>query len=274
MSFSWPLPVPSPVTVKDAIADLGETRLWYWDTGGSGEIVVFLHAGSQSGAGWGYQQPAFAAAGYRAIGYSRRGYLNSDSGNIQNPGVASEDLHRLLQYLNADRVHLVAVAHGGYFALDYSLSYPEKVISLTLASSMLGVRDEAYDAIQTRLRPPFFNDLPVDFKELGPSYRAGNPEGHEQWKKMAKAARPGGRVMPKLKNTLSWETLEKIQPPVLLMTGDADLYVPPSILRLQLSHFPGAESVVIAEAGHCANWEQPEAFNKAVLDFIRKHAPR
>ena len=266
--------VPAPVTVKDAIADLGDTCLWYWDTGGPGEIVVFLHAGSQSGAGWEYQQPVFAAAGYRAIGYSRRGYLNSDPDDINNPGEASEDLHRLLRYLNADRVHLVAVAHGGYFALDYSLSYPEKVISLTLASSMLGVSDTAYDTMHQRLRPPFFNELPIDFKELGPSYRAGNPQGHERWKALAKAARPGGRVMPKLKNALSWESVEKTRPPVLLMTGDADLYVPPSMLRLQLSHFPGAESVVIAEAGHCANWEQPEAFNKAVLDFIRKHPAR
>ena len=80
--------------------------------------------------------------------------------------------------------------------------------------------------------------------------------------------------MQKLKNPLSWQSVEKIHPPVLLMTDDADLYVPPSILRLQLSHFPGAESVVITEAGHCANWEQPEVFNKAVLDFIRKHSTR
>lgn len=268
----WPAsPIPAQVPVTDAIADLGDTRLWYWDTGGNGEVVIFMHAGSQSAAGWGYQQAAFASAGYRVIGYSRRGYFKSDLGDINNPGVASDDLDRLLQHLNIERAHLVAMAHGGYFALDYSLSHPAKVLSLTLASSMLGVRDDAYSIMQKRLRPPFFNDLPVDFKELGPSYRAGNPEGHDTWKTLAKAARPGGRVMPEIKNELSWKNLKSIKVPVLLMTGDADLYVPPSVLRLQASHFPAAETVIIKEAGHCSNWEQPQAFNTSVLQFIGKH---
>jgi pimeloyl-ACP methyl ester carboxylesterase len=59
--------------------------------------------------------------------------------------------------------------------------------------------------------------------------------------------------------------------PTLLLTGDADLYAPPAVMRLFVRRIKGAEAVVIPEAGHSAYWEQPEIFNRTVLEFIRKH---
>ena len=56
-------------------------KLWYWDTGGPGEVVVFLHPGSGSAEFFAYQQPVFAKAGYRVISYSRRGQFRSELGS-------------------------------------------------------------------------------------------------------------------------------------------------------------------------------------------------
>jgi pimeloyl-ACP methyl ester carboxylesterase len=56
-----------------------------------------------------------------------------------------------------------------------------------------------------------------------------------------------------------------------MMTGDADLNMPPAIARMFASRFPNAELALIAEAGHSAHWEQPEIFNRLVLDFIARH---
>jgi pimeloyl-ACP methyl ester carboxylesterase len=81
----------------------------------------------------------------------------------------------------------------------------------------------------------------------------------------------GVRISPKRINTVTWAALESIKTPTLLMTGDGDLYTPPALLRMQASHMPHAEVKIIAEAAHCANWEQPTIFNRAVLDFIRKY---
>src|SRR6188768_4254859 len=84
-SLVWtPVPLPAQVPVTEGRAKLPGTTLWYWDTGGKGPIVVLLHAASGSGAFWGYQQPALVEAGYRVIGYSRRGYLKSDPGDPNN----------------------------------------------------------------------------------------------------------------------------------------------------------------------------------------------
>jgi len=56
-----------------------------------------------------------------------------------------------------------------------------------------------------------------------------------------------------------------------VLTGGADLYAPPPVMQMFVERIKGAESVVIPEAGHSAYWEQPDAFNSAVLDFIRRH---
>jgi pimeloyl-ACP methyl ester carboxylesterase len=42
-------------------------------------------------------------------------------------------------------------------------------------------------------------------------------------------------------------------------------------MRLFAARIKNAESVVVPEAGHSAYWEQPETFNRVVLEFIRKH---
>ena len=62
---------------------------------------------------WPYQQPVFASAGYRVIGWSRRGHLGSDPVDPANPGSASTDLADLLDALGVGRFHLVASAAGG-----------------------------------------------------------------------------------------------------------------------------------------------------------------
>ena len=55
------------------------------------------------------------------------------------------------------------------------------------------------------------------------------------------------------------------------MTGDADLYTPPSVLRMFTARMPHAETAVIVETGHSSYWENSQAFNAVVLAFIRKH---
>lgn len=266
--------MPRQVPVSEGLVDVGGARLWYWDTGGGGPAVVFMHAGSQSGAGWGYQQPVFAAAGFRVIGYSRRGCYRSEAGDPNQPGLACDDLLRLVDHLKLDRVHLVALALGAFYTLDFALLYPQRVRSLTIASSYLGIADseKEYFEANNRLRPKEFAALPVEFKELHPSYRAGNPQGVAAWVQLAQAANPGPRINQKRPFALTWARLETIRHPTLLMTGDGDLYTPPALLRMQAAHLPQAETFVVPEAGHAANWEQPAIFNQTVLAFLRKHA--
>jgi len=205
---------------------------------------------------WENQVAAFTGVGYRFIAYDRRA-----------EGNAVEDLEALAEHLVLDRFHVVGTAAGGIVAVDYALTHPERLISLVIANSVVGIQDEDYVEMTRRLRPaPEFNAIPAEIRELGPSYRAANAEGTRRWKELSKHIAPQGT-----RNRITFAALETITIPTLLLTGDADLYTPPSVLRLLAARFPNCESVVIPECGHSAFWEQPEAFNQAVLDFIAKH---
>ncbi len=267
-------PVPPQAPASEGMVDVGGCRLWYWDTGGAGEAVVLLHAGSQSGAGWGYQQPVFAEAGFRVIGYSRRGCWRSEAGDRTAPGMAAEDLRRLLDHCGIAQAHLVAVALGAFYALDFALLHPQRLRTLTIASSHLGMdsSETAYAEANARLRPPAFDALPIEIKELHPSYRAANPQGVQAWLALSRQARTGPPVVAQRPFPMTWERVESIRHPTLLMTGDADLYAPPALLRMQAQHMPHAEVAVVLESGHCPNWEQPDAFNRLVLDFLRRQS--
>jgi len=244
-------------------AELPVGRIGYEDYGGEGsgdwgQPIVFLHAGSGNARMWAHQVPDFSIAGYRMIAPERRAERNP-----------VDDLEALAEHLGLERFHLVGTAAGGIVAVDYALSYPQRLRSLVVANSVVGVQDEEYLEMTRRLRPaPQFPALPAEVRELGPSYRAANPEGTRRWRELAKEGHPATQAT---KNRITFAALEGIKTPTLLLTGDADLYTPPSVLRLFAARFPNCESLVIAECGHSAFWEQPEQFNRAVLDFIAKH---
>ena len=273
-------PSPRPTPMNEAFADLPGVRLAYRDSGGSGVPVVFLHAATGSSRVWEHQEAAFTAAGYRVIAYDRRGFgrtvVNSPAAATTT---AADDLQSLVEHLHIDRFHLVSTAAGAFVGIDYALSFPKQLRSIVLANTIGGVQDEEFLELGRRIRPPSFTSMPPDFRELGPSYRAGNPEGTTRWLELERSSRAGGAgdhantpapTQP-MRNRITLASLETIAVPTLLLTGDADLYAPPAVMRLFAARIKNAESVVVPEAGHSAYWEQPDTFNRVVLAFIRKH---
>jgi len=265
----------APAPAREAYADLPGVRIWYRDTGGGGVPVVLLHATTGSSRVWEYQFPVFTENGFRVIAYDRRGFGRSviDPAGAQ-PGTGADDLQGLMNHLGIDRFHLVGTAGGGFVALDYALSFPGRLRSLVVASSIGGVQDEEFLALGRRLRPsPQFDALPPEIREVGPSYRAANPEGTRRWVELEHVSRPPGPLAPAqtMRNRVTFSVLEGIKVPTLLITGDADMFAPPFVLGLFAARIKNAESVIVPEAGHSAYWEQPEVFNRAVLSFIRKH---
>jgi pimeloyl-ACP methyl ester carboxylesterase len=267
-----PRPVPVQVSAKEGMAELSGTRLFYWDTGGGGPAVVLLHPATGSALMWVYQQPAFANAGYRVIGYSRRGYYKSDPALADKPGVAADDLHNLVAYLGIEKFHAVSSAAGGSIAADYALSHADRLMSLVITSNSAGVSTGDIARLSASLQPSGFDRMPPEFRELGPSYRAANPEGVRQWLELEQKALGSVLVRQRLGNAISAEKLNSLKIPTLLMTGDADLYTPPSLLRMVAAQIPNSEVVIVPETGHAIYWERPDIFNQVVLDFIGKHS--
>jgi pimeloyl-ACP methyl ester carboxylesterase len=254
-------------------ADLPGVRLWYTDSGGSGVALVLLHANTGNADSWQYNIPDFVEAGYRVVAFDRRGWgrstANPDTG--PQPGTIADDLHALVDHLGVERFHLVGVAGGGFAAYDYVLWHPERLRSLVVAASGGAIVDEEMRKLRQKTALPGFSTWPPEFREVSMGYMATNPEGLQRWLDIHHNSRQQGAPAQPQRTTITYAKLATIRVPTLLMPGDQDLQTPPWVMRRQLAQIPGAQFIVLSEAAHSINWEQPEAFNRNVLEFIGKH---
>ncbi len=244
----------TPIPQFAGYADLPGVRLWYTDSGGSGVPLVLLHANTGNADSWQYNIPGFVDAGYRVVTFDRRGWgrstANPDTG--AQPGTIAEDL-------------------GGFAAYDYVLWHPERLRSLVIAASGGAITDEEMRKLREKTALPGFASWPPEFREVSMGYMATNPDGLQRWREIHHHSRQQGAPAQPQRTTITYEKLATIRVPTLLMPGDQDLQTPPWVMRRQLTHIPSAQFIVLPEAAHSINWEQPEAFNRNVLEFIRKH---
>jgi pimeloyl-ACP methyl ester carboxylesterase len=252
--------------------DLPNVKLWVSDSGGAGDPVILLHANTGTSENWQKQTLAMVGAGYRVIAFDRPGWGKSVVHEGMKPISVAEELDALADHLKLNKFHLVGVAGGGYIALDYAAWRPERLKSLVVAASGLGLMgDEEADTFRKRAAIPGFSQLPPEVREMSPSYRGTNPEGVARWKEIEEHAMQTGAVVPPLRTPNTDEKIATITTPILVIAGDVDLTTPSAAIRLWAKHLKTYDWLLIPEAGHAVAWEQPDAFNQAVLAFLRKH---
>jgi len=254
-------------------ADLPGVHLWFTDSGGSGVPVILLHANTGNADSWAPNTPGLLAAGYRVIAFDRRGWGRSqaDPATGPQPGTIANDLDALAKYLGLDRFHLVGIAGGGFVAYDYVLWRPERLRSLVVACSGGAIDDPELRELRDRTQLPGFPSWPPEFREVSPGYMAQNPEGLERWLEVHHNSQQEGAPSQPMRMQITFEKLETISVPTLLMPGDQDLTTPPWVMRRQAAHIAGVEFVVFPEGAHALNYEYPEAFNAQLLKFFGKH---
>lgn len=128
--------VVTSMAADDKTFDSGDVRLRYV-SGGDGATVVLLHGFSGSAKGL-YIEPgtfdALVNAGFRVVALDQRGHGKSDKPYATDAyGLEMvEDVHRLLDHLGVDRVHLVGYSMGGKVANSFRAEYPDRLLSVTL----------------------------------------------------------------------------------------------------------------------------------------------
>ena len=254
----------------EGFADTPCARLWHWDTGGNGDAVILCHPASQGCAIWEHQRDSFTAAGFRVVAYARRGCDQSETGPPDQPGTLVEDLANLMDCLEIERAHLLGAAAGGITVTGFAVAHPHRTLSAVLAGTIVSPDEEEWREFFGRLGIAELRGVvPVEFLELGPAYRAENPEGADRFATLSAAAKPATPVKQSLGATVNWHTLENLQVPVLFVTGEADLYAPPPLHDLIASHIPEPQMALMRAIGHAPYWEAPDAFNGIVLDFLK-----
>jgi pimeloyl-ACP methyl ester carboxylesterase len=257
---------------EGAFVELSSVKLWVTDSGGSGDPIVLLHAATGTSETWAKQTPALVKAGYRVIAIDMPGWGKSVIREGQKPVSVAEDIEALADHLKLDRFHLLGVARGGYVALDYAAWHPQRLKTLIIGASGLGLGNDE-DAVTFRRNAaiPGFDQLPAEVREMSPSYRGMNPDGVARWKEIYARSKQKGASEPLQRTPNSNAKVAAIATPTLVIAGDVDLTTPSAAIRLWAKHLKNHELVLITEAGHSVAWEQPEAFNQAVIDFLRRH---
>ncbi|MGB9698440.1 MAG: alpha/beta fold hydrolase [Thermodesulfobacteriota bacterium] len=256
----------------------------YYEEAGKGIPLVFVHEFAGDWRSW-EPQMRFFSARYRAITFSARGYYPSDVPediDAYSQEAQIEDLKGLLEALNIDRAHICGLSMGSYTALLFGLKYPERVRSLTIAGSGYGSgarREEFQREVAERAEKM----LKGGMKAISESYTQGparvqlqnkNPRAWEEFRRQFEEHSPKGsaytfwRVQERRPSLIDLgEQLAKMELPVLIILGDEDERGLEGSLFLK-RNIPRAGLEIYPRSGHTVNLEEPDRFNRSVLDFI------
>jgi pimeloyl-ACP methyl ester carboxylesterase len=256
--------------LEEKTITLPSGELSYKDSGGKGVAIVFVHPYNK--LMWDKQIPAITKAGYRFVSFDVRSLMGQN-------GI--DRIEALTAELGIQKFHLVGTGGAGVLGMRYTFAHGDKLRSFIATNCLVGLRDAEFNAMEARLRSPQFDAMPATWRELSPTYRAVDPEGVEAWQVLA-ATRPvvpgpaqgaaqAAAAPPTNPDPTTLARLNQLKTPFVLVTGDADLYTPPGILRKFIASVKGAEGIVIPDSSHNSQWENPAGFNSALLNYVAKH---
>lgn len=257
----------------------------YVEKRGTGQPLVLLHAGIADCRQWDDQMDAFAQS-YTVIRYDHRGWGRSDA--PAGPVAFHEDLYGLLRALGVARAHVLGISMSGTFAIDFALTHPEMVSSLILVGSWLSgfsaptsdAEQEILAASEAAVEAGQFdraNELDVDLKLVG-IYRAPNTVDATVRQRLQAIHRPAYDRLPERREIRPWleaeppavDRLHEISAPTLIIYGDLDVPAIPLIASRLGTEIRGAQTVVMQGTAHVPNMEQPQEFNRIVLEFLQR----
>lgn len=144
----------------------------YYEIHGQGETVVLLHNGFSCAMMWEGVYELLVEEGFRVLMYDRRGFGRSDGGadfarHYVDPAFREQSmsaLAELMTRLEIDRCHIIGQCEGGVVGVDYAVRYPDRVMTLTSASTLCRSRI-SMEAFNQRKLPATFEDLTPDLQK-------------------------------------------------------------------------------------------------------------
>jgi 3-oxoadipate enol-lactonase len=245
---------------------------------GEGPWVTLSHSLACNSSMWDVQAQLLVASGYRVLRFDTRGHGASDApeGPYSLEQMA-DDLHGLYTALGIRRSHWVGLSMGGMIGETFALKYPGVFQSMVLADTtsrrppnagqMWGdrvrlAREQGMDALveSTLARwftEPYRQAQPAVMASIGADIRNTPVAG------FAGCCEAIARI-----DVL--DRLHEIDCPALVIVGDQDHGTPPEMARQIHANLRGSELLIIPDAAHLSNVEQPQAFNDALLGFLRR----
>ena len=250
-----------------AEAQLNGITIHYEDSG-SGPAVFLTHGYAAAGAMWEPQRKPLNNAGYRLLSWDMRGHAETESPD--DPAQYSEaltiaDMAALMDMLGIERAVVGGLSLGGFMSLAFQLAHPERVRALLLCDTGPGYRSDEARAKWNRMA----ERSAVNFEEKGLDAAGRSPEVQAAVKhhKSAAGLAHSARGMLAQVDSRVIDHLPEIEVPTLVIVGEKDEPYHGASQYMQ-TKIPGARLEIIPDAGHAANMDQPEAFNRVLLEFL------
>ncbi len=256
-----------------------------YQVSGDGTPLVLAHGYGATLEMWAEQAEAFSRR-YRLVVYDTRGHGATEAPRdwaSYSVDDYVEDQRQLMDHLGIDSAYVGGLSMGGMIALEFALSYPQRVKALLLCDTSANNRqmeglqaDGAPGGVAGAVRRFVFRDVvPAAFAlaRYMPLERLlrlrDAPEGAKSYvRNLRRNSALGlrGAWHALMERPDSADRLDEILVPTLIIVGERDALLAPS--RLMQQRIRGCRFVLIRESGHGTANIRPEAFTKAVLEFL------
>jgi len=254
----------------------------YYEVHGKGEPLVMIPGSASSVGGFFMHIPVFSRE-YQVIAFDPRGAGRSDAPDITyTMEMMADDLAGLLYAISIDSAHILGASMGGLIAQQFVLRHPKRVRSLILVCTSCGgphsVITTDPEILEMYQHP---KDLPPkemfrqNFPLMASREYINNNSGliTQIIEKFMEYPAPPQGQMRQTQALMAHDTynhLSEIKAPTLIISGDADRALPVQNSRIMASRIPGAELVILKNAGHLLI-EAGDEPNRIMLDFLRRH---
>jgi pimeloyl-ACP methyl ester carboxylesterase len=200
--------------------------------------------------------------------------------SFSSTGSYADVLAAFTDALDLGRAHFLGLSWGGVVAQGLHERHPDRVRSLILTAATAGWRGSLPEAVCEQRLASSLRESELAPEEWVHGWLPGllteraSQELRDEVVEFMSDFHPAGyRAMARmLASTDTRPLLPRIQVPTLLLWGDDDGRSPLSVAEQLRDGIPGATLVVIPDAGHLSNLEQPARFNAAVRDFAGRPA--
>ena len=222
---------------------------------------------------WEPQMARFSQA-FRVVRYDCRGHGASAAPpgeyTIEQLG---RDLLALLDALRIERAHVCGLSLGGMVALWLAANAPERVARVVFADTAARIGTvESWTARIALARTAGMSAVAelALARFLSARFRSQHPDVARQLREMVESTNLEGYTgaCAALRDADLRPSLPAITAPSLIIVGEGDESTPPAQARALHSAIRGSELVIVHDAAHLANVEQPEAFSRAALAFL------
>ncbi len=248
----------------------------YYEIAGEGQPLLFIHGLGSSHLDW-QPQVEFFSRHYQVVTYDVRGHGRTTK--PQGPYSVSQfaqDAAELIRSLSLAPAHAVGLSMGGMIAFQLAVDEPGLVKSLVIANSgpelIIRTFQQRLEFWRRRLIVRVFGAH--KFAEIMSTRLLPSPE-HKELRRLL-VQRWGQNdthaYLTALRAILGWSVAERISTircPTLVITADQD-YTPVAAKEAYVVQIPRAELVVIPDSRHLTPLERPEAFNAALMAFLRR----